>query len=117
MNNLKDKLKTKKKVFDRFGYDLAVDSLGKGSAKGSKGLKGYYNLQKSQGKPDRHISRDKQILRKTPLDELGLTSLDIPIVFDDKLFPKSAPGFNKKNRIVQDAVCSVWYSNINSYQT
>jgi hypothetical protein len=39
------KLRTIKKVIKKFGYDLAVDSKGKGSAKGSKGLKAYYELQ------------------------------------------------------------------------
>jgi hypothetical protein len=38
-------LRTIKKVIKKFGYDLAVDSKGKGSAKGSKGLKAYYELQ------------------------------------------------------------------------
>lgn len=91
------KLRTCKKVFNKFGYDLAVTSDGQGSSKGSQELRAYYDLQKSQSKNDVNLYRGKQILRKKPLRELDITKDDLPIVFDEKLFPRSAPGFNKKS--------------------
>lgn len=86
------KLGTVRKVFTKFGYDLAVSYDGKGSAKGSKGLKAKLQEKRFEG---RNVSRGRLILKKEPLKELGVAANDIPVVFDEKLFPKSAPGFNK----------------------
>lgn len=88
-------LRTVKKVFTKFGYDLAVTYDGVGSAKGSAGLKAYYKLQELLSPKGSNISRGNLVLRKTPLKELKVVANDIPVVFDEKLFPKSAPGLNK----------------------
>lgn len=89
------RLKTKRKVFSRFNFDLAVRPDGNGSAKGTKGLKAYYKIQNLLHTRGRKATR-YEISQKTKLlSESGVTKADIPVIFDEKTFPKSAPGFNK----------------------
>lgn len=89
------KLRTAKKVFNKFGYDLAVTPDGKSSAKSTKGLLVYYQLQNKLKTSDTNLSRGKLTISKKILKEFKVTYQDIPVVFDELLFPKSAPGFNK----------------------
>jgi hypothetical protein len=87
------RLRTLSKVFGKFGHDLAVTFDGKASAKGTKGLLAYYGLQKLLKLGSVNLSRGKLINSKSLLKKFDVTSNDIPVVFDELLFPKSAPGF------------------------
>ena len=100
------RLKSIHKVFTKFGYDLAVSFDGKSSAKGTYGLNAYYLLQKKLSKNHYNLCRSHLLSHRSSLTELNINSQDIPVIFDEKLFPRFAPGFSKDINFNMDSFFS-----------